>query len=749
MAKLRPSGWVSLSPNGIGHTKPNHYLEIAKTIWRNRDQLPYAWRILTRGVCDGCALGTSGIHDFTMEGVHLCMVRLDLMRLNTMPALDVDLLKDARRLTRFKTSELRELGRLPFPMIRRRGEPGFTRTSWDEALGVVASRAAAADPNRIAFYLTSRGLTNETYYVAQKVARFLGTNNIDNSSRICHSPSTVALKQALGVPASTCSYSDWIGTDLLVFFGSNTPNNQPVSIKYVYHAKKQGTKVAVVNPYREPGLERYWVPSVAESALFGTRIADAFFQVNIGGDRAFIAGVIKHLIEQGWTDDQFIQDHTSGFEELKTTLGAYSWGLLESASGASRDQMLEFARMAAKARNAVFVWSMGITQHQFGVANVRAIADLALARGFFGREKCGLMAIRGHSGVQGGAEVGAAPNLFPGGVPVGEEGAPRFSEMWGFDVSAVRGMNAVEMIEAAHEDGLDLLYQVGGNFLETLPEPGYVAEAVERVPLRVHQDIILTSQMMIEPKDTVVLLPAQTRYEQPGGGTETTTERRIIFSPEIPGRRIGEARAEWEILMMLGEQGRPDRRHLIHFDDADSVRREIARAVPAYDGIQNLKQAGDQIQWGGPRLCEQTESDGKTRARFGTEDGRARFSRLQLEASESNAAGLLRLSTRRGKQFNTMTYAEVDPLNGARRSDILMNDADAARLRLIDGSPILLRNAIGEMHGYCRIAPIAPGNVQAHWPEANVLVDRRASDHECGIPDYNAVVQIIPVIPVS
>jgi predicted molibdopterin-dependent oxidoreductase YjgC len=255
--------------------------------------------------------------------------------------------------------------------------------------------------------------------------------------------------------------------------------------------------------------------------------------------------------------------------------------------------------------------------------------------------------------------------------------------------------------------------------------------------------------MMIEPRDTVVLLPAQTRYEQRGGGTETTTERRIIFSPEIPGRRIGEARAEWEILMMLGEQARPDRRHLIHFDSADSIRKEIACAVPAYDGIQNLKQAGDQIQWGGPRLCEQTESDGKTRARFGTEDGRARFSRLQLEASESNGAGLLRLSTRRGKQFNTMTHAEVDPLNGARRSDILMNYADAARLRLIDRSPILLRNAIGEMHGYCRIAPIAPGNVQAHWPEANVLIDRRASDHECGIPDYNAVVQIIPVIPVS
>src|SRR5436853_2907330 len=241
-------------PNGIGQVKPNHYLEMAQIVCRNRDQLPFAWRILTQGVCDGCALGTTGIHDFTMDGVHLCMVRLDLLRLNTSPALDVKKLEDAKALASMTGAELRELGRLPYPMVRRRGERGFTRVTWDAALNLVASRAATIDPHRMAFYLTSRGLTNESYYVAQKAARFLGTNNVDNSSRICHAPSTVALKQSLGVAASTCSYTDWIGTDLLVFFGSNTPNNQPVTTKYIYQAKKLGTRVAVINPYREPGL---------------------------------------------------------------------------------------------------------------------------------------------------------------------------------------------------------------------------------------------------------------------------------------------------------------------------------------------------------------------------------------------------------------------------------------------------------------------------------------------------------------
>src|ERR1041384_120026 len=240
MARWDKNSRVSLMPNGIGHVKPNHYAEIVKTIWRNRDELPFALRILRKGVCDGCALGTSGVRDFTMDGIHLCMVRLDLMRLNTMPALDIDQLEDVSKLAQMSAAELRELGRLPYPMIRRKSDRGFTRVSWDNAIGLIAEHLNQSDPRRVAFYLTSRGLTNETYYVTQKAARFLGTNNVDNSSRICHAPSTVALKQALGVAASTCSYKDWIGADLLVLFGSNTPNNQPVSIKYIYQAKKLG-----------------------------------------------------------------------------------------------------------------------------------------------------------------------------------------------------------------------------------------------------------------------------------------------------------------------------------------------------------------------------------------------------------------------------------------------------------------------------------------------------------------------------
>ena len=161
----------------------------------------------------------------------------------------------------------------------------------------IAEKIKTIDPKQLAFYLTSRGITNESYYVAGKVARFLGTNNIDNASRICHSPSKTALSRSIGVGASTCNYKDWIGTDVLLFWGSVAANNQPVSTKYMYAAKRKGTKIIIINPYHEPAMEKYWIPSNPESALFGTKLADDVYQVNIGGDIAFMHGIMKHWFE--------------------------------------------------------------------------------------------------------------------------------------------------------------------------------------------------------------------------------------------------------------------------------------------------------------------------------------------------------------------------------------------------------------------------------------------------------------------
>ncbi len=222
---------MSFNLFGFGRQKPHHYREMARIAWENRDELPFAWRILKAGVCDGCALGTTGLSDWTLPGTHLCMVRLELMRLNTAPPLDPDVLANASALSHLSSRDLRALGRLPHPMRRPSGAAGFRRISWDEALDRIGGELRGIDPQRFAMYLTSRGLTNEVYYAAQKFARFIGTNHVDNSARLCHAASTVAMKEMLGYGASTCSYTDWLRADLIVFFGSNVPNNQPVTTK--------------------------------------------------------------------------------------------------------------------------------------------------------------------------------------------------------------------------------------------------------------------------------------------------------------------------------------------------------------------------------------------------------------------------------------------------------------------------------------------------------------------------------------
>lgn len=736
--KWDPRLWASWKPFGIGEQRPNNYLEILRALWENRDRLGYAWRILRDGVCDGCALGTTGMRDWTITGIHLCNIRLRLLRLNTMPPFDPALLQDVRPLSGHSGRALRALGRLPCPFIRFRGEAGFRRISWEEALDFIAERIRQSAPHRLAFYLTSRGLPNEAYYVAQKAVRAMGTNNIDNAARVCHAPSTLALKAALGVAATTCSYSDLIGTDLIAFFGSNVANNQPVMMKYLYYARKAGTRVALINPYREPGMERYWVPSDLESALFGTRIVDRFFQIRPGGDIAFIHGTLKHMIANGWIDEAFIREHTVGFEDLRALLEATPWEDLEAGAGVSREDMLDFARMLAAAERAVFVWSMGITQHPFGEDNVHAIINLALSKGFVGREGCGLMPIRGHSGVQGGAEMGAYATVFPGGLPINEENARRLSERYGFTVPAARGLTAPEMIDAARRGELDLLFSVGGNFHEVLPDPAGVREALERVPLRVHMDIVLSPPMLFEPGEAVVLLPAATRYEGPGGVTETTTERRVIFSPEIPGPRVPEARPEWWVFGELAARVRPDLASQVRFPDTATIREEIARVIPMYDGIQHLRKKGDAFQYGGPLLCAGW--------RFPTPDGKARFKAVPLPAREV-PPGAFQVTSRRGKQFNSMVQEEVDPLTGAPRDAVFMHPEDAARLGLRPSDRVRLWNRYGSFEGRVVLAEVKPGTLQVHWPEGNVLAAPEARSPLSGIPAYKAMVAYLEPLP--
>ncbi|GEK57685.1 formate dehydrogenase [Marinococcus halophilus] len=741
-----PEHWVSPIPFGLGKVKPKHIRDTMKIAWNNKDNLGYAKNIITKGVCDGCALGVSGLYDQTLSGPHICTTRLNVLRLNTMPAVEDEILnKDIDELREYSSTELRELGRVPYPMIRRKGERKFSRLSWDEAMDTIADKMKALDPKQYAFYLTSRGITNESYYVAAKVSRFLGANHIDNASRICHSPSKTALKRSVGVGASTANYQDWIGTDVLMFWGSVASNSSPVSTKYMLEAKKKGTKIIVINPYREPSMDEYWIPSNPESALFGTKVADDFYQINIGGDIAFMHGIMKHWFDMeeeapgSAINHSFVEEHVNGYEELKQQVAAQSWEEITASSGVTQERIIELSDLLARSKNAVFAWALGLTMHSFATDNISQVANLALLRGFLGRQYSGLMPFRGHSSVQGSGEMGADPFVLPGGDFKGGN-IERIEKLWGFEVPKWQGdvvgvtLENI-MLPQDHERKIKMYYLSGGNFLETMPDPAFVEQALSELDVRVHQDIILNTSTLVDAKEAVIVLPAKTRYEQEDGGTSTSTERMVYFSPEIEGNKnkIEEARAEWKIYIDLAKRVKPETAHLVDFKDGYEVREEMAKANPNYDGVQHLKKQGDVFQWGGAWLCEGGVCP--------TPDGRGNL--IPVEIPDLNRQpGDFYLTTRRGKQFNSMVYKTTDPINGAERYDVLMNEADARANRLTDGEAVVLYNRYGVFQGRVRMADMAPGNLGVHFPEGNFLLPKGRYEQFAKIPDYNISVKV-------
>jgi len=242
--------------------------------------------------------------------------------------------------------------------------------------------------------------------------------------------------------------------------------------------------------------------------------------------------------------------------------------------------------------------------------------------------------------------------------------------------------------------------------------------------------------MLVEPGEEVLLLPATTRYEDPGGITETSTERRVIFSPEIPGPRIEHARAEWDVFGDLAARVRPELADRVRFAGTPEIRREIGAVIPRYRGIEELTAKGDSFQYGGPMLCEGWE--------FDTDDGKAHFAVPQIPEPVA-ADGRFNLATRRGKQFNSMVQDADDLITGAEREAVMISAADAKRLGIDSGDRVLLRSDVGELEGTALVAPIAAGNLEVHWPEGNVLIAGGRRSPDAKIPDYNARVSLEPL----
>jgi formate dehydrogenase alpha subunit len=372
-------------------------------------------------------------------------------------------------------------------------------------------------------------------------------------------------------------------TDCFLVTGSNTSEAHPLIFTRVIRAQRRGAKIIVVDP-RDVQI---------------AKIADLHLRQRPGTDVAWINGMMRVIIEEGLYDQEFVQDRTEGFEELKAAVSDYTPERVEQITGIPAADLTEAARIYAKAERAAILYAMGITQHTTGVDNVVSCANLAMLTGNVGKEGTGVNPLRGQNNVQGACDLGGLPNVYTGYQAVTNDGVrAKFEEAWGFAPPLRVGLTVTEMMDAAHTGALKALYILGENPMVSDPDITHVRQALKHCEFLVVQDIFPTETAQLAD----VVLPGTTFAEK--DGTFTGTDRRIqLVRQAIPP--LGDARADWAIIADLAQRMADSR-----FSNSESrfagwqynspaqIMDEVAALTPIYGGVnyQRLERGGF-VQW--------------------------------------------------------------------------------------------------------------------------------------------------------
>lgn len=702
------------------------------------------WRAMSsRNACKTCALGMGGqLGGMVNEGGHfpeVCKKSFQAMASDIQPGISPEFF------ARFGFNELRALtprelelsGRLNEPLFAGPNDKGYRTISWDEALDKVAAKLREAGPTRSFFYASGRS-SNEAGFLLQLLSRLFGTNYVNNCSYYCHQASGVGLASAVGVGTGTIRLEDLDGCDLYILIGGNPASNHPRLVRSLMQIRRRGGKVIVVNPAKELGLVNFRVPSDPWSLLFGSEIASQYVQPHIGGDIAWLTGVIKVVLERGGLDREFIDQHTENFESLRQQAETTSWSDIEASSGVSRSSIEESATTFLAAKNVVIGWTMGITHHLHGVENVKMIANLALTRGMVGRRNAGLMPIRGHSNVQGLGSVGVTPTLKKALLD-------RFEQRLGVKAPTSPGLDTMACMDAAYRGEMRAALCLGGNLFGSNPDARFAEEAMQKLDLVAYLSTTLnTGHAWGRAKETLIL-PVLPRDEEPQPTTQESMFSFVRLSTGGPPR-VSSARSEVSILIeiarrVLGESVAGS----LNWSDLHShsaVRKLIAELIPGLEQISDIDETKREFHIPGRDLASRT---------FPTPNGKAKFQTASLPPLPP-PDGQIRLMTVRSEgQFNSVVYDEEDIYRGQERRDvILLNPTDLDRLGLQPDQRVRVRSATGQMR-YLLARPfdVRAGNAIAYYPEANILVPRDV-DPQSKTPAFKSVlVEITPEAEVT
>ncbi len=695
------------------------------------------WRAMrSRNACKTCALGMGGqLGGMRNELGHwpeVCKKSLQAMAADMQDGIRPEFFRkygfaELRTLT---PRELESCGRLVQPLYAGPADTHFRQIDCDDALRRVAGALKATPPERAFFYVSGRSST-EAGFLLQLFARLYGTNHVSNCSYYCHQASGVGLSGSIGSGTATVVLEDLEHADLLFLIGGNPASNHPRLMRTLMKLRRRGGNVVVINPAREPGLVNFRVPSDVRSLLFGSEIASEYIQPHIGGDIALLSGIAKRAIELGAIDEQFIEQSTEGWEEYRAFLEAAPWEEIEQRSGVPRDQIHRVAEMYAAARNVIFAWTMGMTHHEHGVANVQAIVNLALIRGMVGRPHAGLLPIRGHSNVQGIGSVGVTPRLK-------EAIFQQLQSRYGLTLPTSPGHDTFGCLEAAERGEMGFGWCLGGNLYGATPDARFAQSALGKLDLLVYMNTTLNTGHAWGRGRETLILPVLARDEEPQRTTQESMFNYVRLSDGGAPRHAG-PRSEVAVIAAVAQTvldagGPVDWRAM---ERHQSIRQMIADVVPGFEKIRDIE-----------RTREEFQIDGRTlhSPRFPTASGRARFTVGPIPDLRSNGRRLRLMTVRSEGQFNTVVYEDEDIYRGQTRRDvILMNRADIARLGLAVDQRVTVRTEAGRMRGIVvREFDIRAGNALMYYPEANVLVPK-CLDPMSRTPAYKSVlVEIVP-----
>lgn len=651
--------------------------------------------------------------------------------------------------------DLEEAGRLSGPLRYDPASDHYVPVAWQDAFDEIGRELNTMDPEQVVFYTSGRA-SLETSYMLQLFARMYGTNNLPDSSNMCHESSSVGLKEAIGVGVGTITLDDFEKTDLMFFFGQNVGTNSPRMLHPLQDARKRGVPIITFNPLHEPGLVSFANPQSPVQMLSPdhTQISTQYHQVRTGGDTAAILGLCKAVISADDAavqsgrprvlDVAFIREHTHGFEDFSRYVRQAQWTDIERASGLMRADIERAADEYMKANAVIVHYGMGLTQHRLGVQNVRMLCNFLLLRGNIGKPGAGPSPIRGHSNVQGQRTVGITekPELAP---------LDKLAQQFSFEPPRTKGMNTVEAFEAMIKGDVAAVFNLGGNLVRSVPDRSRTEPAWARLRLTVNVATKLNRSHLVHGAVSYIL-PCLSRIEidrQANGEQAVSMEDSTgcmhgshgVTEPVSP-----DIRSEPFIVAGIANatlQGKSTVDWNAWRDDYSRVRAAIAETYPA---IFHDFEARMWTPGGFPRPLPARER------KWQTKSGKAEFMVPEsldedpdMTAREPEALRLMTL--RSDSQFNTTIYNLDDRFRGIKgtRMVILMNRADMTSRSLEEGEQVTLQtiadDGVDRRVDGLRVVPydIPLGCVAGYFPECNPLLPLWHHAKESKVPGAKSI----------